>query len=138
MLEEIRNIKSGKKELREFGLTIGVILVILGAVALWRNKVTPACYFLGIGGLLVVFGLALPKSLKPLQKSWMSFSIFIGFFVSRFVLSILFYAVFAPVGLIARLFGKDILDQRIDDTCQSYWQDKESREEKKESYENQY
>ena len=38
MINEFKSIKSTKKRLREFGLTIGAILVILGGVALWRGK----------------------------------------------------------------------------------------------------
>ena len=29
MLEEIKNIKTGKKELRSFGITIGIILYLM-------------------------------------------------------------------------------------------------------------
>ena len=137
MLEEIRNIKSAKKDLREFGLTIGIILVILGGVSLWRGKPFYP-YFLGVGGLFIVLGLTLPHILKPLQKIWMSFSIIIGFFVSRLILSILFYAVLTPMGLIMRLLGKDILDQRIDKTRRSYWHERDTGVKDKKSYENQY
>lgn len=137
MFEEIKKIKSTGKELREFGLTIGIILVILGGVSLWRDKEFYP-YFLGIGGLFIVLGLRLPRILKPLQKVWMSFSIIVGFFVSRFILSILFYTVLTPIGLVMRLFGKDMLDQRIDKTCRSYWHDKGAGVKDKKSYENQY
>ncbi|UCD55047.1 MAG: hypothetical protein JSV93_05925 [Candidatus Omnitrophota bacterium] len=137
MLEEIRNIKSTKKELREFGLTIGIILVILGGVSLWRDKGFYP-YFLGIGGLFIVSGLTLPHILKPLQKVWMSFSIIVGFFSSRLILSILFYIVLTPIGLITRLLGKDILGQRIDKTRRSYWHEREAGTKNRESYEKQY
>ena len=39
MIEEIRNIKSGKKELRNFGFTIGLILCFI--VALDTVEITP-------------------------------------------------------------------------------------------------
>ena len=71
MFEDLKNIKSTKKELREFGLTVGIILVILGAFVLWRGKeeardLVP--YLFGIAAFLIVFGIALPGILKPLQK----------------------------------------------------------------------
>ena len=61
-----------------------------------------------------------------------------GFFVSRVILFVLFYVVLTPMGLIARLLGKDILDQKIDKSKKSYWQDREGAAKTKESYENQY
>jgi hypothetical protein len=137
MFEEIKDIKSTKSQLREFGLTIGIILVILGGALLWRER--PAYpYFLGTGGLFIILGLTLYQLLKPLQKIWMSFSIIVGFFVSRFILSVLFYAVLTPIGLIMRLLGKDILDQRIDKTRKSYWHESATSFKDKKSYENQY
>ncbi|MCK4463958.1 MAG: hypothetical protein KAU58_06570 [Candidatus Omnitrophica bacterium] len=137
MFEEIRDIKSGKNQLREFGLTIGIILGILGAIALWRGK--PIClHLLVAAGIFIGFGLGFPKVLKPIHKIWMSFSIIIGFFVSRLILSALFYAVLTPIGLVMRIFGKDILDQRIDKNKHSYWQDVEVGIKSRKSYENQY
>ena len=137
MFEEIKDIKSTRKELREFGLTIGIILVILGALALWRGK-GASVYFLAAGVGLITLGLLLPGPLKPLQKTWMGFSVVIGFFVSRIILFILFYAVITPIGLITRLLGKDILDQKIDGRSASYWREKEPAVKDKKSYENQY
>ena len=68
MIEDIKNIKSTKKELREFGLTIGIILVILGSIAFWRNKdIYP--YFLGIGITFIVLGLTFYKILNLLLFS---------------------------------------------------------------------
>ncbi len=137
MFEEIKDIKSGKKQLREFGLTIGVILVILGVIALWRGKEF-YLYLLSIGGAFIVFGLFLPKVLLPLQKIWMSLSIIIGFFMSRVILSVVFYLVLTPIGLVMRLLGKDILDQKIDKSKNSYWKDIKGGVKSKERYENQY
>ena len=137
MFEEIKDIKSTKKELREFGLTIGIILVILGAVALWRGKPI-APYFLGVGALFIIFGLVLWRLLKPLQKVWMSFSIVLGFFVSRFILTVLFYGTITPISFVMKLLGKDILDEHIDKTRTSYWHEIDTEKKDKKSYENQY
>jgi len=137
MFEEIKDIKSTKKEVREFGLTIGVILFVLAAVALWRGK-PQAPYFLGAGSLFIIFGLFFWHLLKPLQKIWMGFSIVLGFFVSRFILTILFYGAITPIGFIMKLLGKDILDERIDKSCPSYWRKMDAGEKDKKSYENQY
>lgn len=137
MLDELKNIKSTKKELREFGLTVGSILVILGCVALWRSKgVYP--YFLSAGITLVGLGLAAPGILLPLQKAWMALAVIIGFFMSRLVLTVLFYAVITPISLAMRIFGKDILDQRIDKSRPSYWTARDAQPKTKESYEQQF
>jgi len=137
MFEEIKDIKSTKDELREFGLTIGIILAILGALMLWRGR-PQAPYFLGVGALFIILGLTLWQSLKPLQKAWMTLSIILGFFVSRIILTILFFGVMTPIGLIMKLLGKDILDERIDKSRPSYWHERDAKVKGKKSYENQY
>ena len=138
MIDDLKNIKSGKKELREFGLTIGTILVFLGALVVWRGRRELAPYLFSSGGALLVLGFILPRILMPLQKIWMGFSVIMGFFVSRVILFVLFYVAITPMGLIARLFGKDLLEQRIDRTKETYWCDRETGKETRESYENQY
>ena len=137
MIEDIKNIKSTKKELKEFGLTIGAILVILGLVVLYKNKPMYP-YLLGVGVVFITAGLLFSSILKPLQKAWMALSIVIGFFVSRIILTILFYLVITPIGIVIRLMNKDILDERIDKRKDSYWHIRDAKKEPKESYENQY
>ncbi len=137
ILEDIRNIRSGKKEVHEFGITMGVILLALGGIALWRHKTTYAYFFTG-GILFIIFGVIAPAVLKPLQKAWMAISVVIGFFMSRVVLAVLFYGVITPIGLFMRLFGKDILDERISKGQPSYWRERSAGAKTKESYENQY
>jgi len=137
MHNEFKAIKSGKKELREFGLTIGAILVILGVVALLRSKAAYP-YLLAMGFLLAALGLTIPQVLKPLQKAWMAFSIVLGFVMSRVILAIVFYAVMTPMGLLTRILGKDILDQRMDRKEVSYWKKRAGPRKEKASYENQY
>ena len=137
MFEEIKDIKSEKKELREFGLTIGIILVILGSVAFWRGKaIFP--YFLGVGVTFITLGIFSPGALKRLQKIWMGFSIILGFFMSRIILTALFYVGVTPIGIIMRIFGKDMLDEKIDKKRSSYWHDRSAEVKDKKSYENQY
>lgn len=134
---DIKKIKSTKKELREFGLTVGGILVILGILALWRGKAAGP-YFIIPGTLLVAFGFFLPQALKPLQKTWMAFAVIMGFFVSNLLLAALFFIIITPIGLLMRVLGKDVLDQRIDKKRTSYWHDRRCEVKEKNSYENQF
>ena len=137
MLDEILAIKSEKKQLREFGLTIGIILCLLGGIVLWRGKQTYP-YLFSIGGIFIITGIVIPFILKPLQKVWMGFSIILGFFMSRIIMTILFYLVLTPIGIIMRVLGKDILDQKIDKNKASYWHARDAKPKDAKSYENQY
>ena len=135
--EEIKNIRVNDGELRKFGIIMGVILGLLGGVLLWRGK-DSSPYFLIFSLFFVVSGFFIPKILQPVYKVWMAFGIVVGWIMTRVILTALFYLVFTPIGLTARLFGKNFLSRRFDKDSQSYWLPKGKRTFEKERYENQF
>jgi hypothetical protein len=120
ILDEIKAIKSGKRELRQFGWVMGVALGIL-SLFLFLKARPAAPYLSGTAGLFILLTLILPQILLPLQKLWMSLAVVLGFFVSRLILIFLFYLILTPVGLLARLLGKSFLIRKIEPSTPSYW-----------------
>ena len=137
LLQEIKNIKSEKKELREFGITLGVVFGLLGALFWWRHKPSFA-YLLVASVFFAFFGLLIPVVLKPVQKVWMAVALIMGSIMTRVILSILFYLVITPIGFICRVLGKDILDLKIDKNKKSYWINREKSIINMAKYEKQY
>ncbi len=117
---EIKEIKSGRKELKEFGTVVGGVLLALAGCLFWKEKPN-AVYFLATGTALVVSGVLFPTVLKPFQKIWMSFAVIMGFFMSHVVLGILFYGVLTPIRIMTVLFRRELLDLKIDKSQKSYW-----------------
>ena len=120
MIEEIKNIKSEKSDLRKFGIIVGIVLLIIAGFFFLKEKESFQL-FLTIGTVLFVTGIVIPFTLKPIYWVWMVFSTILGWFMTRVILSLLFYVVFTPIGLIARLFGKQFLGLKMDRSKQSYW-----------------
>jgi hypothetical protein len=135
--EEIKNIKSGRSELRKFGITIGIVLGLLGGLFLWREKTYYSTFFI-ISILFLFLGLILPVVLKPIQKIWMMLAVLMGWFMTRIILIILFYLIVTPIGLLARLFGKDFLNTKFNRNLDSYWIPKKTITFGKRNYENQF
>ncbi len=135
--EEIKNIKSGKHELRKFGFLIGIVLGLFGMVLLWRGR-DYYTYFLIFSTGFVFFGLFLPVVLRPVYAAWMTLAVISGWFMTRVILGVLFYFVFTPIGLISRLSGKRFLDLKKDNACRTYWNYRETAETKKSGYEKQF
>ena len=136
LIEEIKNIKSSKKDLRQFGLTVGIAFCLLGLLLLWRKKEYYSYFFI-ISATLVSFGLFFPTLLKPIQKAWMTLAVILGWIVTRIILIILFYLVVTPIGILSRLFGKDLLNLKLDKKANSYWI-KKTKETDKARYQNQF
>lgn len=137
LLEEIKNIKSEKKDLRNFGITFGVVLGGLAGVLWWKGKDTYQIFAI-LSALFFFFGLVLPSVLKPLQKAWMTLAVCLGFVMTKFILSILFYVVFTFIGVGARLLGKTFLDLKFDTDRTSYWIQRERKPFDKTDYERQF
>lgn len=140
LTDDIKKIKSEKKDLRNFGLTVGIFFGLLGGFLWWRGK-DYYSIFLAAAAVLVFAGLLISSVLKPLQRAWMTIAVVIGWFMTRVILGILFFLVVTPLGLTAKLFGKAFLDKRFarnDNKTDSYWLLKESAAADKERYEKQF
>jgi hypothetical protein len=116
----ISRIKITKEEIRKFGIVIGIILLIIGVILLWkRNIYYPILMIIGI--FLFVGGLSIPIILKPIYIIWMIFATIMGWLMTRFILSLLFYGLITPISLIAGLMGKNFIYLRWDKINNSYW-----------------
>ena len=137
MLEEIKNIKYEKSDLRKFGITIGIILMIIVGFLFWKEKESFQI-FLAIGITLFFTAIAIPSVLKPVYWIWMIFAIILGWFMTRVILSLLFFLIFTSIGLTLRLFGNQFLELRWDKSKESYWNYRTNEHLKKENYEKQF
>ena len=137
MFDEIKHIKTGKKDLRSFGVTIGIILLLIAGFLFYKDKESFQI-FLYIAGIFIGFGLIIPIILKPIYIVWMVFAVFLGWFMTRVILSLLFYVIITPIGLIMRTFGKDFLDVKKESVQGSYWNKRDSNVEQNQNYEKQF
>lgn len=128
LLHEIRAVDTSRKALRSFGWLVGAVLFGIATAVLWRKGWAPttAVYVLGgMGALLVVLGTLTPILLKPLYRVWMALAVVMGFVMTRVILTLVYFFVLTPIGLLLRLFGKDLLDRKLDPEAPSYWKKKD-------------
>jgi hypothetical protein len=105
---------------RYFGLTFFVVLMIL---ALWpllgQKPLRPVA--LGVAIAFLVVAIVVPKWLAPLNRLWLKLGAMLQLLVSPIFLSVMFFGVITPVGLLRRLTSKDPLLMKFDRDCTSYW-----------------
>ena len=108
------------KQLRSFGLTVGLVCVAIGLwPVLWSNT-DPRFWALGLGGALVVLGGILPNVLAPVYRGWMAVGHVMGWINTRIILGLFFFGVLTPMGLIARLIGKDFMRLKTSSSVETY------------------
>jgi hypothetical protein len=135
--EEFKHIKETKKNLRKFGLTVGIVLAAIGTLLFYFEK-SSAIYFTIIGGLLILLGILLPQLLKPINKVWMGLAIVLGFIMTRVILTTLFYLVITPIGFLAKIFGKRFMVLKYDRSVKTYWEKRSIIQKKQIDYERQF
>jgi hypothetical protein len=135
--EEIKNIKSDKSEWKKFGMTMGIILAIIGFYLIWKKN-DYYYHLLSFAAAFFITGFLLPSLLKPVYKAWMSLSVIMGFIMTKVIMIFIFYLILTPLGLIAAITGKKFLDMKIDKNAKSYWMAREQTQKIKTDYERQF
>ena len=92
------------RELRKFGLVMAAPLTLIGGVLLWRGRTT-GMILLGLAGLFLLLAGVAPRALAPVERYWMAFAEKLGAVMTRVILTLTFYLVITPIGLLLRLMG---------------------------------
>lgn len=108
------------KQLRSFGLIVGGIFVLIGVWPLLWHAQSLRLWSLLLGGVLVLLALFWPGSLTQVYRLWMALGEILGRVNSTILLSVLFYGMFTPMGLVMRLLGKDPMRRTITSEVDSY------------------
>jgi len=114
------NVKIGSN--RSFGIVFFVVFLIIATYPL-INGDELRLWSLIISIVFLSLGLVNSKILNPLNKLWFKFGIFLGKIISPLVMSIIFFLVVTPIGLLMRLFNKDLLNLKFNNNS-SYWIEK--------------
>ncbi len=135
--DDLKKLKTGARDLRKFGLTVGGVFVLLGVLFLLRHR-SSYLSFLGAGAVLTAFGVIWPRALKYVYIAWMALAFTLGFVMSNVILTLFFFLFVTPIGLLARLFQKDFLARKWDKQAASYWIQCARETRRAESYERQF
>ena len=118
---------------RSFGIVFFIVFLIVALYPL-LNDIPLRLWSLIIALIFLVLGLIKSNILNPINILWMKFGMFLGVFISTIIMGIIIFFVVTQIGLIMRLFGKDLLNLKKNKT-QSYWL---AREKIKSSMKNQF
>ena len=109
---------------RNFGIVFFIVFLI---ISLWPllNQSEIRIWSLILSTIFLILGLINSNLLSPLNKAWFKFGIILGNFVSPIVMSVVFFLVVTPTGIIMRLLGKDLLNLKKN-TKETYWVKKDN------------
>jgi integral membrane sensor domain MASE1 len=120
------------KTLRNFGLTSAVIVALLFGLALpWLRGHGWPLWPWYLSGAMLLTGLIAPGALRPVYRVWMKFGQFMGRVNSTIILTMVFFIIFTPVGIIMRAIRRDSLKRKLEKEHQSYRVQSEPSQRKK-------
>jgi len=126
---------------RDLNILALLFLVIPGVIGSYLAflKAAPSGYvWMAVGACLAVCRL-IPPLFRLIYRLWVGLSVIIGYFISRVLLTLIFFLVLLPTGLIMRVVGRDPMDRKFDPAASSYWNRKEDQAEASvERYEKQF
>ena len=105
---------------KSFGLVFFVIFIIIALWPLLKDE-NIRIWSIIVSIIFLILGLLNSKILTPFNKLWMRIGIFLGAIVSPIVMGIVYFGVITPIGIILKLFGKDVLNLKIDKNKNTYW-----------------
>ena len=82
----------------------------------------------GVGALIWLSGLISLKLTRCIYVTLMAVTLPIGLTVSLILMSLFYYGLITPLGLVFRLIGRDALCRRFDPEAETYWIDHEQAE----------
>jgi len=105
---------------RSFGFVFAAVFGLIGLYNAWHSGRAWPWLALVAAGFLAI-ALISPAVLAPLNRLWTRFGLLLAMIVNPIVLGILFFVVFTPMAVIARLVGKDFLRLKRRPEATSYW-----------------
>ena len=108
------------KEIRKFGWIALIFFGFLFSLCVWLKKPF-APYVFGVLTILGAGFVIIPVRMTPVYSAWLRIAHLIGRVITTIMLSLGFYLVITPAGMIKRLFGGRPLPIKPDRNAATYW-----------------
>lgn len=105
---------------KSFGILFFIVFAIIGLYPLLSFNFV-SVWALVIALIFLFLGLTKPSVLKPLNTGWIKLGEILGKIIAPIVMLLVFFIVITPIGLMLRLFGKDILGLKFSEKVKTYW-----------------
>tara|TARA_A100001011_G_scaffold398535_2_gene503353 strand:+ start:254 stop:625 length:372 start_codon:yes stop_codon:yes gene_type:complete len=105
---------------KSFGV---VFFLVLGLFGIWPylNGGDPIYWLILLSFVFLFLGLINSKVLTPLNKIWIKFGEILGRIIAPLVMGMIYFVILTPIGILMKLFGKDLLNIKFSKIQKSYW-----------------
>ena len=112
-----------RRTITSFALIVSAALLAIAAYQRWRGaEPWVVLTLVSIAAVLSLLSAIAPSLLRPVYRGWMFIGEALGWLNTRIILTLVFFLVVTPIGLLMRLFGRSPITTAKRD---SYWTDVE-------------
>ena len=104
---------------KSFGLVFSIVFLIISLYPI-INSEELRIWALILSFVFLFVALFLSKLLVYPNKIWFKFGLILGSIIAPVVMAIVYFLTVLPTGVMMRLFGKDLLNQKFNDK-ETYW-----------------
>ena len=134
MIKSVKNSEVTTAQARKSVFIVAGVLLLLAAWNFYRGRMTVAEVLGGLSLLLILMAALVPAAARGFHILWMKLAAVLGYVNSRILLSLVFYLLFFPYNMLARLIGRDPLNRRKT-RSESYWIPRKATRQNKEQFE---
>lgn len=116
-----------KKDLRTFAQIWSFIFCILAFLPIIRGEGEIRVWAIYVAASFFVISFAFPKILTYFYIYWLKFGEIMGNIISKIILTVLFFIVFMPIGILFKILGKDLLSKKFDTNKETYWIERDTQ-----------
>jgi len=121
MMKEINKETLSRSELRQFGIGLGLLLVLVGSALLWNGH-RFGYVALPVGPLLAVAFWCDWPGMRPFYAGWMKLAGIMARIMTTLLLTLMYLLVLTPIALLGRLCGQKFVVRGFREECDSYWE----------------
>jgi hypothetical protein len=111
MRETWNSIEVTKKKVHEFGTVIFIVVgLLIPIIGYFVNDYTLGPYAKPLFYSTLIFMMACVFAVQimtPVYKSWMLLALIMGFIMTRVIITIVYFSLITPIGIIRRLSGSE-------------------------------
>ena len=109
---------------RNFGLVFFVFFLI---VSFWPllNGNDIRIWSLIVSFIFFILGVLNSSLLTPLNLLWFKFGLLLGSIIAPVVMALIFFIVVTPIGVLLKIFKKDLLNLKYNKNKETYWLDRD-------------
>lgn len=122
LLEQLFFGKTKRRHIEEFACVFGVIFSLISGYLVYYGYPLHAVYWLSLTLGLYILAYTVPIIIYPLWSAWMGFAHLLGLVMNFVFVSITWFLMAVPLGMLLKIIGKKVMDLSYKADVDSYWE----------------